>query len=221
MNLHAPSPAALRTLRQTLLDRHRTLQQTADWIAKPAPNGIQAAILHPADGTIPIVQARSTIACPARQLFDYLVTDIDRTCREWNDVMIYSATIRDLGEGFALSRIISEGHVVADREDVFLRCTLAQEDGTYIELSQGVGTAVEPVYTGISRYTQRSLMHFASKEITPLSPHACHYQTIWHYDPAGWLGRLVPRKLLGSMILKNLIHEHQKLAGILGAVPTS
>ncbi|RMG72559.1 MAG: hypothetical protein D6722_05190 [Bacteroidetes bacterium] len=216
MNPHPLKPGELLALRQELLDRHRRWQQAHGWIRKPTQAGIQSAILHPADGTISVVQAQSALACTADQLFDYLVTDIDRTCREWNDVMIYSGVIRELGEGCELSRIISEGRLLADREDVFVRCKLRLEDGTRLELSQGVGVAVEPVYTGISRYTQRSLMHFASKEIRPLPGPACHYQTIWHYDPAGWLSRLLPRKLLGNFILKNLIHEHQKLAGIFG-----
>jgi hypothetical protein len=216
MNLQHPSPADLHALRQALLDRHRALQQSVGWVAKPAAEGVRAAILHPADGSISVVQAQSELPCTAQALFDYLVHDIDRSCREWNDVMIYSGRIRDYGEGFELSRIISEGNLVADREDVFLRCTLTLDDGSLLELSKGVGTEVEPVYNGISRYTQRSLMHFASKEIRPLPGGRCHYQTFWHYDPAGWLSKLLPRKWLGSMILGNLVHEHQKLAGIVG-----
>lgn len=214
MDIHNATTSDLIDIRQTLLDRHRALLQSTDWQINPVKGEIKNWMRHPADGSISIVRAESTIACSAKRLFDYLVTDIDQTCKEWNDVMIYSGSIKQFGEGFELSRIISEGHMVADREDVFLRCTVKQDNGSLIEVSRGFGEEVEPVYTGISSYTQRSLMHFASKEISPIDDDSCLYQTIWHYDPAGWLSRLMPRKMLGRIILKNLIHEHQKLAEI-------
>jgi len=214
MNIKIASKEELLKVRGELLNRHHELLNSDDWIVSPEKEGIKSWINHPADGKISIVRAESEINCPARTLFDYLVTDIDKTCKEWNDVMIYSGSIKDYGDGFELSRIISEGNVVADREDVFIRCTGTLENGNIYEVSKGFGEDVEPVHTAISKYTQRSIMYFASKEICPIDEEKCLYKTIWHYDPAGWLSKLMPRKMLGKAILKNLVHEHQKLAGI-------
>lgn len=86
MNFQQPPSAGLHALRQVLLDRRRALQQSADWIARPAGWGIHAVILHPAEGSISIVQAQSEPPV----LFGYLVRGIDRNCRAWNDVMISS-----------------------------------------------------------------------------------------------------------------------------------
>ncbi|GAB5550619.1 MAG: hypothetical protein Sapg2KO_02100 [Saprospiraceae bacterium] len=211
MNIKTATKPELIEIRKALLDRHKALLQSKRWIEKTKLGLIRNWILHPNDGTISLVRAESQVACSALELFNYLVINIDQTCQEWNDVMIYSKQIQDFGDGFELSRIISEGNWVADREDVFLRCNWTLEDGTLLELSTGFGEDIEPVYTEISTYTQRSLMHFASKEIQPISENACLYKTIWHYDPAGWLSRLIPRKMLGNIILKNLVHEHEKL----------
>lgn len=216
MNIPNPTHAYLVALRRKLLATHDRLLDSDDWIAHPVTGETKSWISLPNDGSIPIVRAESVIRCSAQRLFDYLVTDIDTTCKEWNDVMIYSGKIKDYGDGFELSRIISEGYVVADREDVFIRSTLALDNGNLLELSVGLGEEEVPVYKEISSYTQRSLMHFASKEICPIDSGACLYKTIWHYDPAGWLRKVIPRKILGNMILKNLIHEHKKLAAIFG-----
>lgn len=216
MNIPTPTHSYLVALRRKLLATHDRLLGSDDWIVHPVKGEIKNWISHPKDGSISIVRAESVIGCSARRLFDYLVTDIDTTCKEWNDVMIYSGKIVDYGDGFELSRVISEGYVVADREDVFIRSTLALENGNLLELSVGLGEEAVPVYKEISSYTQRSLMHFASKEICPIDHNTCLYKTIWHYDPAGWLSRLIPRKILGNMILKNLVHEHKKLAEIFG-----
>lgn len=214
MDIHYLTRLQLESVRDRLIDRHRTLLAHPAWISTSVKDGIRAFILHPDDGKISIVRAESTLPCSAQKLFDYLVTDIDSTCSEWNDVMLYSGRIKDYGDGFELSRIISEGGMVADREDVFLRCTGKFSNGNIYEVSEGYGTDQEPVYKGISRYTVRSEMYFASKEILPVDDGHCLYKTIWHYDPAGWLSKLMPRKLLGKAILKNLVHEHRKLKGI-------
>lgn len=199
---------------QRLLARHLELMESNEWINNSGKNRIRSYILHPADGTISIVRAESVVNTTAQKLFDYLITNIDETCTEWNDVMLYSGKIREVGPGMELSRIISEGHAVADREDVFLRCTGAFDDGRLYEVSVGFGEDQEPIYTGISKYTVRSEMHFASKEFVPMEDGTCLYKTIWHYDPSGWLSKLIPRKTFGKLILKNLVHEHQKLAAI-------
>ena len=214
MNVGNPSRDALISLRQELLAEHNTWHSSSLWIPRNSHSAIQSWILPLSDGRIPLVRAESILNCSASVLFDYLVTNIDDTCREWNDLMIYSGRIKSFGDGMELSRVISEGNVFADREDVFWRGVMELESGSLLELSQGVGTDLVPVYTDISTYTQRSLLHFASKEIVPMTSGQCVYKTIWHYDPAGWLSRLVPHRWLGHFILKNLIHEHQKLAVI-------
>ncbi|MCP4122785.1 MAG: hypothetical protein GY751_13615 [Bacteroidetes bacterium] len=217
MDIKNATKEELIELRHDLLARHNGLLNSNVWIVNPVKDGIKNFIHHPSDGKISIVRAESEIVCSASTLFDYLVTDIDKTCKEWNNVMIYSGSIKNYGDGFELSRIVNEGHAIADREDVFIRCTGTLENGNIYEVSKGFGVEVEPMYTAISKYTQRSILYFASKEICPIDENTCLYKTIWHYDPSGWLSKLMPRKMLGKAILKNLVHEHQKIAGIFAA----
>lgn len=203
----------LEQIKSELEARHFELMD-ALWMVKESKEEIHSWIIHPNDGTISIVRAESKVNCSAQELLDYLVTDIDKTCKEWNDVMIYSGVIKKYSESTEISRIISEGKLVADREDVFIRYVKAEKNGTLYEFSKGFDETFVPIDKSISNYTVRSKMHFASKEIVPISENQCLYKTIWHYDPAGFLSKLMPRMKLGKLILDNLIHEHQKLGSV-------
>jgi hypothetical protein len=207
------SSSGLEQIHLELEARHFELMAET-WSVKPPKEGIGSWVMYPKDGSITIVRAESKVKCAAKVLFDYLVTDIDKTCKEWNDVMLYSGIVKKYNETTEISRIISEGNIVADREDVFIRCVKRGENGTLYEFSKGFDETFIPIDTSISKYTVRSQMHFASKEIVPINANECWYKTIWHYDPAGRLSQFFPKKWLGDMILKNLIHEHQKLANI-------
>jgi hypothetical protein len=208
------STADLNSIREKLLKRHHELLTSDIWQSFPEEMGIKSWIHHPADKKISILRAESIINCSAQKLFDFLVTDIDKTCSQWNDVMYYSGSIKNYGDGFELSRIISEGHAVADREDVFLRCTGKLPNGAIYEVSEGYNAAQVPIDKSHTKYIVRSEMYFASKEFVAINENQCIYKTIWHYDPMGWLTKMIPRKTFGKLILKNLVHEHKKLKGI-------
>ena len=165
MNIKNATSGQLRQIGDELLLRHKELYKSEEWIESKSIDGIKSWILHPSDGTISMVRAESVIQCNCQELFDFLITDIDKTCHQWNNVMYYSGSIKNYGDGFELSRIISEGNVVADREDVFLRYSGQLEDGSLFEVSKGYGEDVEPIAKHIAKYMVRSDMHFASKEV--------------------------------------------------------
>jgi hypothetical protein len=208
------SPTELEEIKTKLIHQHHELMSADIWESFPEEMGIKSWIHHPADGKISILRAESIINCSAEELYNFLVKDIDTTCSQWNDVMYYSGSIKDYGNGFELSRIISEGHVAADREDVFLRCTGKFENGAIYEVSEGYNAAQVPIDKSHTKYIVRSEMYFASKEFVVINEHQCLYKTIWHYDPMGLMSKLFPKKKFGKLILKNLVHEHKKLKGI-------
>jgi len=164
---------------------------------------------------IPIVYCKTIIPCQPKELFDYLVHDISDTCHEWNDLMYHSSILHQIDDIARISNIISSGYPAYDREDVYLQiCDEKDMRQVFYELSFGIDADIIPL--NISNKAKnpnklvRSKMHFAAKQII-LNENGCEYITIWHYDPMGWLSKFIPRKILGNIILKNLVHEHEKL----------
>ena len=209
-------------IKQKLLEyRTRLLEllNSNNWIDKPIVNEIDSKIIY-VDNMIPIVYCKSIIQCPPKELFDYLVYNISDTCHEWNDLMYHSSILHQFETDdniiARISNIISSGNPVDDREDVYINICDKDKD-IYYELSFGIDTATIPL--NISNKARnpnklvRSDMHFAAKQIT-INDKGCEYITIWHYDPMGWLSKFLPRKILGNIILKNLVHEHEKLKNI-------
>ena len=207
-------------IEKKLLDGHEKLSELLNsnkWIDKIIVNEIDSKIMY-IDNSIPIVYCKSIIPCSAKELFDYLVHNISDTCHEWNDLMYYSSVLHQFETNDdnvigRISNIISFGNPAYDREDVYLNICDKDKD-KYYELSFGIDTNTIPL--NISKQAKypnkliRSQMHFAAKQIT-INDHGCEYITIWHYDPMGWLSKFLPRKILGNIILKNLVHEHEKL----------
>jgi hypothetical protein len=208
-------------IKQKLLEGHVKLNEllnSTNWNDIHMVKGIESKIMY-LDNMIPIVYCKSIIQCPPKELFDYLVHNISETCHEWNNLMYHSSILHQFDDMDVISRIsniISTGYPAADREDVFLH--LCDKDSeTYYELSFGIDSNMIPL--NISNQARnpntlvRSDMHFAAKKIT-INKMGCEYITIWHYDPMGWLSKFIPRKILGNIILKNLVHEHEKLTKI-------
>jgi len=201
-------------------DKLYELLNSTNWIDIPIVNEIDSKIMyidHNLSQNIPIIYCKSIIACPPKDLFDYLVHNISDTCHEWNDLMYHSSVLHQFetdGDNVArISNIISNGFPASDREDVYLQICCKDKD-SYYELSFGIDMDTIPL--NISNKARnpnnliRSDMHFAAKQIT-INMNGCEYTTIWHYDPMGWLSKFLPRKMLGNIILKNLVHEHEKL----------
>ena len=187
-------------------------------IDKNIVNNIDSKIMY-VDNMIPIVYCKSIIQCSPEALFNYLVHDISNTCHEWNDLMYHSSTLHEFEIDnniiARISTIISNGSPVCDREDVFMHiCDKTQDKKSYFELSFGIDENTIPLNISNKAINPnklvRSDMHFAAKKIT-FNENGCEYITIWHYDPMGWLSKILPRKILGNIILKNLVHEHQKI----------
>ena len=191
---------------------------TINMIDKNIVNNIDSKIMY-VDNMIPIVYCKSIIQCSPEALFDYLVHDISNTCHEWNDLMYHSSTLHEFKTDTniiaRISTIISNGSPVCDREDVFMHiCDKTQDKKSYFELSFGIDENTIPLNISNKAINPnklvRSDMHFAAKKIT-FNENGCEYITIWHYDPMGWLSKILPRKILGNIILKNLVHEHEKI----------
>lgn len=180
---------------------------------------VESTVLLPPRG-VPILLARSHLACSAARLFQYLVVDLPTTCHEWNDAMYHSSVLQGFGRDRRLSTIISSGQPLWDREDVFLQLFDEAPSGTLHELSTGVGT--ERVGLNASGRARRpgrlvrSRMPFACKRIAPRPDGTCDYITVWQYDPAGALSALLPCAVMASILKRNLVHEHLKLAAIFG-----
>ena len=189
-----------------------------NWIDKNIVNNIDSKIMY-VDNMIPIVYCKSIIQCSHEALFDYLVHDISNTCHEWSDLMYHCSTLHEFEIDnniiARISTIISNGSPVWDREDVFMHiCDKTQDKQSYFELSIGIDENTIPLNISNKAINPnklvRSDMHFAAKKIS-FNENGCEYITIWHYDPMGWLSKYLPRKILGNIILKNLVHEHQKI----------
>lgn len=178
-----------------------------------------ARVLDLRDGTIPVVSCVSNIACTPAELFAYLVSRLPATCHEWNDLMYHASSHPTADDACRVGTILSDGWPVRDREDCFVQIVdRREEDGreVWYELSTGLGTEhVGRNASGAARRSHvRSNMHFASKRMAGTPQGGCEYTTVWHYDPAGWTSRLMPRALLAKIVLKNLVHEHAKLRHI-------
>ena len=213
-----------------LIDGHKKLNEllySNKWIDKPMVKNIDSKIMY-VDNMIPIVYCKSIIPCPPNILFDYLVHNISDTCHEWNDLMYHSSILHEFERLSSpciiprISNIISTGYPASDREDVYINICDKDTCQGYYELSFGIDENIIPL--NISKQARnpnklvRSKMHFAAKQII-LNKNGCEYITIWHYDPMGWLSKFLPRKILGMIILKNLVHEHEKLINIFGYSP--
>ena len=200
------------------------LLNSNNWIDKNIVKNIDSKIMY-VDNMIPIVYCKSIIRCPPNELFDYLVHNISETCHEWNDLMYHSSVLHQFETNdnsiARISTIISDGYPADDREDVYMHlCDICEKDNAlaYYELSFGIDNNIIPncIPLNISNKARnlnklvRSQMHFAAKQIK-INEDGCEYITIWHYDPMGWLSKFIPRKILGNIILKNLVHEHEKI----------
>ena len=175
-----------------------------------------------------MIKCSSIINCSKKDLYEYIVVNIDKTCIEWNDVMrkckilhkfdIDQLQLNDHDNGdfvCEIATIRSEGYTAADREDMFLRFHgIDANNNSYYEVSKGVDQNTICIDKSETKYVVRSLMHFCSKKIQDCesNPKQCKYTTIWHYDPMGLLTKTFSRKALAKMILSNLCHEHKKLA---------
>jgi len=179
------------------------LLNSNNWIDKKIVDKIDSKIMSQ-NSLIPIVYCKSIIRCPPKELFDYLVHNISSTLHEFKTDDNIIAKV---------STIISTGYPANDREDVYINICDKNED-SYFELSFGIDENIFPLNVSNKAINPnklvRSDMHFAAKKIT-FHEEGCEYITIWHYDPMGWLSKFIPRKILGNIILKNLVHEHEKL----------
>ena len=205
----------LENTRSWMFDRQETLLTADTWQMIHVNKNIESKILICKEGLFPIVQATSTIPTSAEKLFDYLVIKLSDTCHEWNDVMYHASVLQKINDYAQISVVISDGKPLSDREDVFLQIFEKHNNGTLYEMSVGFDESQIPLTQNARRTCVRSKLHFCSKQITPISESSCRYTTIWHYDPAGWASRLLPKKYFGTIILKNLVHEHQKIQSLL------
>ena len=207
--------------RQELLSLfHAHLAHSSPWQPANGSKHVESKVVF-GDG-VPLLFARTSVDCSAAKLFDYLVMSLSETCSEWNDAMYHSSVLADDEARKArVTTIISDGSPVYDREDVFLQCfcELDRPAGAALcELSSGIG--MERVELNVSgkakrpRRLVRSDMPFAAKLIEPsIDGASCTYTTVWQYDPKGWLS-LLPSSMLANILLKNLVHEHERLREI-------
>jgi len=210
-------------IEQKRLEYHKRLTElltSQDWINISMNDSLDCKILFVPD-KVAVVYCKSQISCSGKKLFDYLVHNLPNTYSEWDDIMYYAGTIHeyDLNNNnitARISNIISYGNPVWDREDVFLQIC-EEKDDTYYELCSNIDIINTPL--NISGKAKRpnklihSYMHFAAKKIIETDS-GCEFITIWHYDPVGLISKLLPKKMLAKIILKNLVYEYEKIQNI-------
>jgi len=207
----------LQKQRSSMYEQQSSLLQKDAWQTFELDARIESKMMLCTDGRFPVVQATSTVHSSASELFDYLVHRLPETCHEWNDVMYYAHTLHRFNKWAQIGTVISDGKPIADREDLFLQIFDQKDDGTLYEMSIGFDQQQMPSTGNARRSAVRSKLHFCSKKMIPIAEDRCLYRTLWHYDPAGWASRLIPHKIFGKIVLKNLVHEHQRIHAIFAA----
>jgi len=211
---YAMTSEELINIKDWMHQQQKTLLHANSWENKKLDSEIESKIMFRADGLFPVVYAKSEIACSSEKLFDYLVYQLSSTCHEWNDVMYYSEVLHRFNDWALIGAGLNNGKPIADREDMFLQIVDKLENQTLMEMSVGFDESQIPLTGKAKRSVVRGKMYFCSKTIKSTDNSSCEYVTVWHYDPAGWASKLLPKRMLGNIVLKNLVHEHQQLRKI-------
>lgn len=195
------SKEVYQNLRSSLLDALKTFENRTDWKTSTAPPNVEAYVLNTPELAYPIVRCRVVLGCRPELLNAFLVTDVTRTLKEWSRDIDECSELERISESerILLVRTHAPVPLIAAREDVFYQLEY-RLDGAFIEVSQVVDRSDPAPAKG----SVRSVMHFASKRMTPHEK-GCQYDVMWQYDPSGWMTKLLP-----TSIVLHSIHDHLK-----------
>jgi hypothetical protein len=187
------------------------------WITLQRPpvrerDGVQTWAARDPRTRIPVVWSRASLACSAAALTRFVVDDLLQTHRQWYPMAESIEMLEALGDGERMVRIVNRmPWPMMRREDVYYNVRKELEAGVVVELS----TSVEHDAAPPRRDAIRSRMHLAAKRMAPRQDGGCDYTALWHYDVAGTVGRLVPKRLLVGPMLRDLEAEVARLRSAL------
>ncbi len=189
-----PKPASLTnpTRVAELLAHHDALLQRADWRPAQQQPGLEAWTLQT---TAPIAYVRCAVklGVVTPELARYLIDDMLTTLGEWNPIYTNGCALHATAQARLLHLSFrGPAPLGAARDNLTAVTRVDRPGGEVIELSEDDQHADVPPERGVVHM----MLPFAAKQIAPLGPHACVYNVIWQTDPAGMIGRSLPRPLL-------------------------